>query len=407
MIIGGGPGGCTTAMFLLKAGIKPLIIEKSSFPRYHIGESLTGGCANILRRLGIDEQMTARNEPVKYGVHVFGPGGKNRFWVPVMERTDDGLRPNLTWQTRRSDFDKMLLDTAVERGAEYMQCEAVEPIIKNGEVSGVVVRDENGNLINIEAKVLVDASGQNTFLARKGVVGDRERGNFDKQISIFSQVTDAVRDQGDERDNTLIFYQKKHHWAWFIPLDERTVSVGVTVPASYFKSKKLSKADFLKKELVSLNSELAKRVLNLDLTEETRAVSNYSYHIRNFTGKGYLCVGDAHRFIDPIFSFGVFFAMQEGEFAAEAIFQYLDGRTGDAENPFADYEAMVDQGQDVLQTLLDTFWNHPLAFVVMAQNRHRDEIIDYFAGRVYGQKAIEGKALASMRKLTSSSSVSA
>jgi len=77
---------------------------------------------------------------------------------------------------------------------------------------------------------MIDASGQGTFLANRGVIGPKDRGNYDKQLAVFSQVTGAIRDEGDVRDNTLIFYQKKNHWAWFIPLDKDVVSIGVVTP---------------------------------------------------------------------------------------------------------------------------------------------------------------------------------
>ena len=72
-IIGGGPGGTAAAMFLSQTGLRVTMIEKAQSPRYHIGESLTGECGNCLRALGLEEEMTARRHPVKYGVTVYGP----------------------------------------------------------------------------------------------------------------------------------------------------------------------------------------------------------------------------------------------------------------------------------------------------------------------------------------------
>src|SRR3972149_3079727 len=85
-IIGGGPGGAASALYLLEAGLKPVILERESFPRYHIGESLTGECGACLRRVGLESQMSGACWPVKHGVTVYGAGGKNSFWVPVAER---------------------------------------------------------------------------------------------------------------------------------------------------------------------------------------------------------------------------------------------------------------------------------------------------------------------------------
>jgi len=55
LIVGGGPGGAASAMFLAREGINPLIVEQEQFPRYHIGESLAGGGGQVLRQLGLGE----------------------------------------------------------------------------------------------------------------------------------------------------------------------------------------------------------------------------------------------------------------------------------------------------------------------------------------------------------------
>ena len=106
VIVGGGPGGAATALFLAQRGIRSTLVEKDCFPRYHIGESLTGECGKCLRTLGLEQQMAG--QPVKRGVKVFGPEGRNSFYVPVMARTEERLMDATTWQVRRSDFDHML-----------------------------------------------------------------------------------------------------------------------------------------------------------------------------------------------------------------------------------------------------------------------------------------------------------
>lgn len=388
-IVGGGPGGAATALNLLKAGLKPAIIEKEGFPRYHIGESLTGECGACLRRLGLEETMLAEGNPIKHGVKVWGADGKNSFWVEVKERTaENELKPTWTWQVLRSRFDQLLLEAAIARGAAYYAGEAVRPLVDDGIIAGVELRTAEGGSRTLKSEILVDASGQSTFLANRGFTGRKERGEFDKQVAVFNQLRGLRRDFGDTADlkpgNTLIFYRQKHHWAWFIPLDEEVVSVGVVTPSVYFSSQKLSKEAFLRQELMNLNPELTQRLTNLEFVEATRAASNYSYRTRRFTGKGFLCVGDSHRFIDPIFSFGLFFAVKEAEYASQALLRYFDGETRGLENPFAEYESLVDAGQDVVQDLVDHFWDFPLAFQMLVHRSHSDYMTDLFAGRLYG-----------------------
>jgi flavin-dependent dehydrogenase len=389
VIIGGGPGGAASAMFLAEQGIRALIVEQERFPRYHIGESMTGAGGKVLRDLGLDGEMYARRHPTKQGVKVYGNSPRGSWWVPVTGRDDDWkLFPWDTWQVRRSEFDKMMLEEALKRGATLLQGKVTNPLLgDDGAVRGASVALPDGGRLDLESEVLVDCSGQATFLANAGVTGPKYLGAYDKQIAIFSQVAGTIRDHGEARqdhpDNTLIFYQKKFHWAWFIPLDQDVVSVGVVTPAAYYLEKKESLRDFLVRELHELNPELKRRIPEIKLVEAVHVIPNYSYQVRRFCGKGYLCVGDAHRFIDPIFSFGLTVTMREGQFAAPLIKDYLAGSRRDAANPFGDHQLFCEKGIDILEDTLDTFWEQPLAFALCVHHRHTEHMTDMFAGRIY------------------------
>jgi flavin-dependent dehydrogenase len=399
IIIGGGPAGAATALYLLRLGIKPVILEKSTFPRYHIGESLTGEAGGCLRDLGIDHRMSEHNFPVKHGVVVYGPTGGESFWVPVMKRNEaKQLQAATTWQVRRSTFDKLLLDTAIERGAEVIPA-AATATQENGRLNGLTIRTENGTEEKLRSEMVVDASGQTTFLANQcRLMGGKERGNYSKQVAVFSQVKQAVRETTQGAANTLIFYQKKNHWAWLIPIDDEVTSVGVVVPREYFAAERKPPAEFLRSELMTMNPELTKRVPDLTFVEETRSASNYSYHIKHFTGPGFLCVGDSHRFIDPIFSFGVNFALKEAQLAADVVAKNLSGDAS-ATSSLSDYESLSERGQDIIQDLVDVFWDYPLRFVVLTHHpRHRDEMIDIFAGRIFAEEVFKSEALHALRQ---------
>jgi flavin-dependent dehydrogenase len=121
--------------------------------------------------------------------------------------------------------------------------------------------------------------------------------------------------------------------------------------------------------------------------------------VPGFTGPGFVCVGDAHHFTDPIFSFGVFLSMKEGEFAADAILKHLSEEKGANKNPFIAYEAVATQGQDAVRDLIDCFWEYPLVFTRMASGKAQDDITDLFAGRLYGESVENNASRASMRRL--------
>lgn len=391
VIIGGGPAGTGLAIALHKQGIESIVLEKETFPRLHVGESMTGECGDSVRALGLEAEMAKYHFPVKWGTMVYGAEGRNRFFVPVMNRDKDNtLFAQPTWQVRRSDFDNMMLSVCKDQGTQVVKGMAKE-VLRNdkGIPCGVKYKTDEGEEKEIQADFVADASGQMTFLSSRGVAGERNRGNYAKQLAIFSHFKgvkrpDPVVDSPLTVDDTMLFYQKRDHWAWFIPVNQELVSIGIVTPAEYYRSSGKGKKDFLLSEMQTLNPELAKRIQSAEMAEDVHSVANYSYQIKNFGGHGYLCIGDAHRFIDPIFSFGLHFSLVESSKAAVVIADYLAGNRAHLENPFEEHMKYCEMGMDNLQILLDSFWSYPFAFsLYMKDAKYRPGFIDVFAGRCY------------------------
>jgi len=405
LIIGGGPGGAAAAMFLVREGIKPIVLEQETFPRFHIGESMTGEAGQLLRRLGLEEKMLSAKYPVKHGVKVYGSDGVNAWFIPVSARTPDWeLIPGTTWQVRRSHFDGMMLQESEERGANVIRGKAVKPLLgEDGGVRGVTMCRPDGSYEDIEAEVTLDCSGLATFLGNQRVTGPKYVGNYDKQIAFFSHATGAIRDSGSSGEtaigNTLIFYKKKFHWAWFIPIDDEVVSLGVVVPTVTFKESRQTPDEFFRSALPGINPDLARRIPDIQLVEKVHVIPNYSYQVRRFCGKGYICIGDAHRFIDPIFSFGISATLREAEFAVPDVLAYLKGKGRDKANPFAEHMLFCEKGTDNLEDMVDLFWEQPFAFATFVHHRYREELIDVFAGRVYESEHQPSPAMLKFRKM--------
>ncbi len=402
LIIGGGPGGSAAAMFLLQEGIKPLIVEQEEFPRFHIGESMTGESAGVLRRLGLEEAMLKRDFPVKHGVRVFGTSS---WFIPVARRNENWeLELGSTWQVRRSEFDGMMLKEAEARGAIVVRGAAKEALrTPEGDLRGVSIQRPDGSREEIEAQVVLDCSGMATFLANQKVTGPKYVGSYDKQIAFFTHVKGAIRDPGTSgemaKDNTLIFYKKKFHWAWSIPIDDEVVSLGLVVPTAEFVAHQQTPADFFRDYLPTIHPDLARRTEKIELVEQVRVIPNYSYQVRGFCGRGFICVGDAHRFVDPIFSFGLSTTVREAEFAVPHIVAYLNGKNRDAANPFDEYQRFCEKGLDNLEDMVDLFWEQPFAFATFVHYRYREELTDAFAGRVYETENQPSHAIMQFRKL--------
>lgn len=408
LIVGGGPAGATSAMRLLERGIKPVIVEREEFPRFHIGEAMTGELGAIVRELGIADQLPHDHHTIKHGVRVFGSRGNPDWWVPVMQRTPDKeLHEVFTYSVRRSVFDQIMLNEAVRRGAELIHGRAIEPLLADDgkTVAGARVQVAEDREIDIAAEITLDCSGQATFLANKKATGPKYLGSYDKQIALFSQVTNYRRDEGPDREfapgNTHIFYKKKYHWAWAIPLDDEITSVGIVVPAKTFRDSGLSQHDFICQELRELNPGLADRIPVPELVEKPHVVPNYSFQVRKFAGPGYICVGDSHRFVDPIFSFGLYVAVKEAGLVVPEVERWLNGEGRDADNPFHAYMLHTERAIDMLEDVIDTFWENPLAFAVMVHDKFRHAVLDMFAGRIYdGMPVLDrDRALAAFAKL--------
>ncbi len=144
---------------------------------------------------------------------------------------------------------------------------------------------------------------------------------------------------------------------------------------------------------------MKRRIPKLDLAEKVHVVPNYSYQVRGFCGKGFICLGDAHRFIDPIFSFGVTVTMREAELAAPLIRQYLDGKLADKENPFQEHMIACEKGADNLEDMIDLFWEQPFAFATFVHSRYPDQMTDAFAGRIYESEHQPSQAILAFRKM--------
>ena len=387
VIVGGGPAGAATAIFLADLGISSVIVEAEQFPRFHIGEALTGSAGKLLRRMGLGPALDAQGHTVKNGAVVIGATGRNYFKVPAVDLLEDGVRrPTTSWQVRRAEFDELLLDTALDKGAQLVGGRAVELLTdETGQAAGVRVERPDGSDERLAARVVVDTSGMACWLHSLGVTGPKERAKYSGQVAVYTHVAGAdFNPDGllgpDERCNTVITYAKQHHWAWFIPVDVDTVSVGIVVPAASFRASGQPVDEFYATQARTLNPALAARLDGSETVRPVEICGRFSYRVRDFSGPGWLCVGDSHQFIDPIFAFGVHLALFEGRMAADAIGAYLE--LGEPA-PLKDFERRADSSQAVVQDLLDAFWNQPLAFGYLIERRFRDDIIDLFAGRIY------------------------
>jgi flavin-dependent dehydrogenase len=312
LVIGGGPAGSTTATLLARRGWKVLQLEKERHPRFHIGESLLPMNMPILERLGVLEQVRAIGV-LKLGADFPVEGGNYNVF-----RFDRALRGSAgyAFHVKREDFDKLLFDHARGEGVDAREAVKVERVDfdASGRPAQVHARDAEGELV-IRARHVVDASGRDALLGSK--LGLKQRNRRHQSAAVFSHYRNVPRRDGDDAGNVTIC-RHEHGWLWLIPLSDGTTSVGAVCSPDYLTQRRGETEAFL---LRTLNSVEASRERMRDAVREgpVHVTGNYAYDCRRMSGPGWSLVGDAWTFVDPMFSSGVFLAMNHAERAAEAI----------------------------------------------------------------------------------------
>jgi len=313
-VIGGGPGGSTAAALLARRGYRVVALEKARHPRFHIGESLLPMNLPLFERLGVLDKVRA------IGVHKRGadfesdtPAGYSTF---AFDRAL-GTSPPHAYQVYRQDFDKMLFEHAGQCGADAREGVEVLAVDQEGpRDSTLTVRADDGSTYTVRAKYVVDASGRDGFIASKKKL--RQRNREHQSAAIFGHFSGAQHRPGQDAGNISI-YRFEHGWMWMIPLPGGVMSVGAVCRPAYLKTRRGQNVDFLMATLNS-NAQLAQRLAGATLIDnEVRVTGNYAYDAAAMAGPGWILVGDAYAFLDPVFSSGVYLAMNGAEQAADVV----------------------------------------------------------------------------------------
>ena len=320
VVIGGGPAGSTVSALLAQQGVKVELFEREHFPRFHIGESLIPETYWVLQRLGMLETMQQSHFVKKYSVQFVNSSGRNS--APFYFWDNKPHECSQTWQVVRSEFDQMMLDNARQHGVTVHEGVRVLEVLFDGQTAtGVKIKREDGTIEDVHAKVVVDASGQNGLLMNK--LDLRVWDPVLNKGAIWTYWKGAYRDSGKDEGATLVVQTgSKNGWFWYIPQHDDIVSVGVVGPFDYlFKGRK----DYAKTydEEVADCPGVRERVANATRATGYFATKDYSYRSKTNAGDGWVLVGDAWGFLDPLYSSGVLLALKSGELAADAIAEGL------------------------------------------------------------------------------------
>lgn len=380
VVMGAGPGGSSTAALVAEAGYSTLLVEREKMPRFHVGESLMPETYWSLERLGVLERMRERGFIQKVGVQFVNNTGKES--QPFFFDEHDPRDCSKTWHVERDRFDEMLFENAADKGADCFDETRVMGVTINPESPHEVkLQQKNGNASTVKARVIVDGTGQSALIANR--LGLREENRRLRKAAIWSYYRGAERCT-DERNTTVILHtMDKQAWFWYIPLSNDIVSVGVVGNNDYMLKGRGTPAETFAEELANCPA-VQRRVEGATREGEFHVAKEFSYSTKQHAGNGWVLVGDAFGFIDPIYSSGVFLALKSGEAAADAI---IDGfRSNDlSAKQLGRWTPPFTQGAELIRKLVHAFYTDEFSFGMFMKEHpeHKGRLTDLLIGRVY------------------------
>ncbi len=379
VVMGGGPAGAALATLLQDQGHHCVILETARFPRYHIGESLIPNTYGVLDRLGLLPRLRISHFPKKYSVRFVSPSGEEAEPFYFFE-TIEGERAQ-TWQVKRSEFDQICLDNARNHGVEVrMATRAEEVLFEDGRAVGVRVRPARGEPYDLRARVVVDASGRaallGTQLGLKGPVPGL------KKASVWSYYRGGKRLAGIDAGETTVFMIPQRGWFWYIPLPQDLVSVGVVADPDYLFAKGDNYQAVLLRE-VGRCAPLVARLVHALRTGPVCGLRQLAYRNRPTAGAGWVMIGDAAAFLDPIYSSGLFLALASAQLAADCVHDALTSGDCSADRLGA-FVPALSRGVEVIRRLIHAFYDPGFSFREFVERfpEKRPTLIDCLIGDV-------------------------
>jgi flavin-dependent dehydrogenase len=384
LVIGGGPGGSTAAALLAEYGHDVLVLERDAYPRHHIGESLMPATYWVFERLGVLDKLRSSDFPRKESVQFVSDSGKDS--LPYYFTDRDPSEWSTTWQVPRDKFDIMMLNNAREKGATVRQGASVKRVLFDGQRATGVEAEIDGKLTELRARVVVDASGQSSIIARQLQLrsGDPALRN----AAIYSYYRGVRVDDGRNAGATIIIHTpERRGWFWFIPLPDNVASVGVVGPPAHLTTGRGGDpAKTLEDEIRDCPGILS-RLEYAERIDEVRVCSDFTYMSTQIAGDGWVLVGDAFGFLDPVYSSGVMLALKGGELAADAIHAGLASGNLSGRQ-LGGFGAGFAAGIHLLKQLVYAFYDKQFSFgqFMKAHPEHQDHLVRLLIGDVFNDE---------------------
>jgi flavin-dependent dehydrogenase len=387
IVIGGGPAGSTTSTILADYGHRVLLLERSKFPRHHIGESLMPQTYWTLKRIGMLEKLKASDFTVKESVQFVNSSGQ--MSQPYYFPDRDPNEWSTTWQVKRDRFDKMMLDNALEHGVEVRENVGVKEVLFDGRRAVGVRAMMDGAPRDIHCKVVIDATGVNALLSRQ--LGIREGEPGLKNAAIYAYWKGALRDEGRNAGATLVIYTPdKQGWFWSIPLENDITSIGIVAKPQYLITGRgddpLTTLEYEIENCPGIRS----RLVHAERVSHAYVTSDFTYRARRIAGDGWVLAGDAFGFLDPIYSSGVFLALKMGELTADSVHEALTANDVSASR-LGRHGPKVARGMQLIRQLVYAFYQPKFSFGEFnrAFPQYHDQVVRLLIGDVFDKEDFE------------------
>jgi 1H-pyrrole-2-carbonyl-[peptidyl-carrier protein] chlorinase len=398
-IIGGGPAGSGMAAYLAQAGIRCAVFEKELFPRPHVGESLVPSSTRIFNEIGFTEQMERSGFPRKYGAAWTAAGGQKVYdhdWKGLAadsyadlcfaEREQEGVDRSYTWHVDRGRFDLMLLQHAASLGAEVYTGVTVQEVDVSDSRRPKIGVSVGGARVQVPVRVIIDASGRRTFLGSR--LGLRVRDPVFDQYALHTWFEGLDREAvaGDSGRSDFIFVHflpLNDSWIWQIPITDTITSVGVVTQKKNFAKSRADRQQFFW-DCLETRPDLAERLRGTDQLRSLKEEGDYSYAMQEICGDSFVLIGDAARFVDPIFSTGVSIALNSARFAARDVIDAIQNGKDTRKSAFDTYEQTLRRGTKNWYDFIAVYYRLNILFTAFVNDpRYRIDVLKLLQGDVY------------------------
>jgi flavin-dependent dehydrogenase len=349
LIIGAGPAGSLAGYMLAKLGHKVVILEKDTFPRFSIGESLLPQCMAFMEQADILAHVEAEGFQLKNGAAFSHAGKLTEF--DFSDKVTPGW--STTYQVPRAHFDKVLADAAESSGVEILYRHKILAADVNGENGARLTSvDDAGRQRVFEAPLVMDASGFGRVLPR--LLDLETPSSLQPREALFTHIEDRIFREDYDRNKILIAIHPEHHeiWYWLIPFSNGRSSLGVVVPRGFLQTRP-GPLDEVLRGLAFEEPRLRELLQDALFDTPPQTLGGYSANVKRLYGERFVLLGNAGEFLDPVFSSGVTIAMKSAALAVPLADRLI---RGDRVDWAREYEQPLRRGIDVFRAYVNAWY---------------------------------------------------